>query len=352
MKPFVRTLASALTLALIAVGAHAADEARRGSGAPGAAAANPGAHQAAPQPFLARINDKLITAAEFDAAAADAVRRKFYHGTPPEAEVEQLIRDVANGMIDRILLLDEIKRLGLKADAKVVDEQIAAYEKRYAASQRWQQEREKILPPLRARLEDDAALEALEAKTRAVPAATEEKVHEYYKKHPEKFTEPEKMRISLILLKVDPAAPTSDWQAAEAKAGALRIRIAEGGANFAAVARESSDHESADAGGDLGYLHQGMLLDGIQEKINTMKPGDLSQPTRVLQGYALFRYESLQPPKHHEFATVKGRAGDLLAREQGDNAWNKLREQLRKKAKIVLNTERYPALAKQAQAAK
>ncbi|HJV25455.1 MAG TPA: peptidylprolyl isomerase [Aromatoleum sp.] len=345
MKIFLRSLTCTLTCTFLTLGAHASDEARSSSAAPSPAAAASGANLHASPPFAAIVNGKIISAGEFDTAINEAARQKFYHAKPPEDAVDQLVRDVAEGMIDRMLLLEEIKRRGVKPNAQVIDDKIAAYEKRYAANPRWQQEREKILPPLRERLEDDDALAALEAKTRNIPPPSEEKVVGYYKKHPEKFTEPEKLRLSMILVTVDPSSPSSAWQAAEAEVGSLRIQILEGGADFADLARKRSNHESASMGGDLGYLHRGMLPEGIQDKIDSMKPGDMSPPTRILQGIALFRYESRQEPKHHEFATVKARASDLLTRDLAEEAWRKLREQLRKKAKIEINTQRYPALA-------
>jgi parvulin-like peptidyl-prolyl isomerase len=159
------------------------------------------------------------------------------------------------------------------------------------------------------------------------------------------------MRVSLILLKVDPSATTETWKAAEAEATAIEKRLREG-ADFAELAKLHSADQSAEQGGDLGYLHVGMLPDGIQEKLDAMKPGELSTATRILEGYAVFRYEALQAPKHHDFATVRQRASDLLAREQSEEAWKSFIADLRKKAKISINAQRYPMLAGAAAAAR
>lgn len=330
-----RTLPAILSAAMLALAAQSALAADGPVAVPGAAA------QA---PFLAVVNGKTITAGEFETAANEAARQKFYHATPPEGAVDQLVRDVANSLVNRVLLLEEADRRRVKPDAKAVQAKLDQYERRYSTSERWKQEREAILPALRERLEQDSVVERLEADVRRLPPPTEDKVRAYYKANPEKFTEPEKMRLSMILISVDPASPTSAWQAAEAEAAELLKRL-KAGAKFAELAKAHSAHESAEQGGDLGYLHRGMLPDGIQEKIDAMKPGELSVPTRILQGYAVFRYEALQKPKHHEFATVRQRATDLLARDQAEQAWSDFTAGLRKKAKIELNTERYQALA-------
>lgn len=346
MKILASRLSSVLAAMLLACTVHAADDAKPAANKAQGGAAQSGAvaDQHSSPPFLAVVNGTVISAGEFDAAANEAARQKFYHGTPPEGAVEELLREVATRMIERILLLEEISRQSMKPDTRAVEEKLSRYEQRYASSPRWQQERERILPGLRQRLEQDDMLAALEAKVRNVPTPAEDKVRAYYKANPDKFTEPEKMRLSLIVLKVDPSSPTSAWEAAEAEAGALRLRLTDGGADFAELARKHSADDSAQNGGDLGYLHRGMLPEGIQEKVDDMKPGDLSPPTRILQGYALFRYEAKQAAKHHDFATVRARATDLLARDLADKAWTDFRAQLRKKAKIELNTQRYPAI--------
>lgn len=340
MMPFTRTLILTSLLVGLASSVVAADPKKE------AVPANSGS--AAPEvasPLLATVNGTVISAADFEASFREAARQKFYHGTPPEKELEALTREVAFNLIDRILLLAEARRKGVSADTADVDAKIANYEKRYASSPRWQQEREQILPPLRERLTEDSILARLEAQVRKIAPPPREKVLAYYKKNPEKFTEPEKIRLSLLLLSVDPSSPTETWRAAETEAGVLRLQITEGGADFAELARQHSAHESAAAGGDLGYLHRGMIPEGIQEKLDTMKPGELSEVTRVLQGIALFRYEDLKPPKHHDFETVKARAQDLLVRDLENEAWDSYRKQLRAKAKLEINVQRYPALA-------
>lgn len=306
---------------------------------------------AAPNPaYLAVVNGTTISSAEFESAFREAARQKFYHGSPPEKEVEALGREVAYDLINRILLLAEAKRRGLKPVAADVDAKISNYEKRYSSNPRWQQEREQILPALRMRLEEDSLLALIEAEARKIPPPSTEKVMSYYKKNPDKFTEPEKIRISLLLLEVDPSSPSETWLAADTQAGLLRLQLTEGGADFAELARKHSNHESAEAGGDLGYLHKGMLPDGIQEKIDSLKVGELSQPTRVLQGVALFRYDDYQAAKHHPFERVSERAKDLLMRDLENQAWDDFRRKLQKQAKLELNTQRYPMLAAQSAA--
>ncbi|WP_227816825.1 peptidylprolyl isomerase [Nitrogeniibacter aestuarii] len=329
LRPLIVAMLSATTLAL--AGSHALAQA-----APQA--------QPATNDYLARVGTVTITAREYEQAANTAARQKFYHGQPPEAEINALMKDVADQMIDRILLIEAARQLDIPADDAAVARTIAGYEERYKDSPRWQQNRHTMIPAVKARLEEDSRLKALEARIRDIPEADDAAVHAFYESHPDKFTEPEKLRLAMILLAVTPSSPAESWEAADAEAERLHERLFEG-EDFAEQARLVSADASASEGGDLGYLHRGMIPEGLQDTIDTMQAGALSAPTRVLQGVAIFKLLERKAAVHHPFDRVAERARDLLMRERRDAAWQDYRLSLRRKADIELNTRRYPALA-------
>ncbi|MFM2059026.1 MAG: hypothetical protein RLY71_3411, partial [Pseudomonadota bacterium] len=62
----------------------------------------------------------VVTRAEFERALALAARARFYHGTPAEAALAGLRRDVAGQMVDELLLQAEARRRGLRPDAGAI----------------------------------------------------------------------------------------------------------------------------------------------------------------------------------------------------------------------------------------
>src|SRR5580765_5075955 len=246
---------------------------------------------------FASVNGTSISAAEFEAARANALRQKLYHREVPEAKVDEFSREVAQALIDRVLLQAEIRRRGLVPDAERVRAEIAQYDSRYAQSERWQKNRAALLPGLERMLGERETLERLQATVRETGPVSEAELARYYDAHRDLFTEPQQARLSVILLKVDPSAPSATWAAAEDEARAIRKRLAlasgngaaAAGADFAEAARMHSSDTSAASGGDLGYLHQGMMPEVLYEKLGSMKPGDVSEPLRLLEGVALFR---------------------------------------------------------------
>lgn len=295
-------------------------------------------------PVFATVGKKVITAQEYENAVNAAARQKFYHGKPPDTEVDALFREIGDKLIERILLADEAARRHIRPDAKKIAETIAGYEARYKDSAQWKQNRERLLPGLREKLEQQDVIEQLEATVRKQPKPTVAEARAYHESHPDAFTEPEKIHLSLILLKVDPSSPKLAWDKADEEARQIAGRLKKG-ADFAELARLHSGDDSSQRGGDLGYLHRGMLPENLQDKVDQLTPGSLSEPIRMLEGVGLFRLLDRKPALKRRFEDVAERAGDLLARERSETAWKNFTAGLRKHAQVEIDTKRYPKLA-------
>lgn len=329
--------AAMLALTLLSVGDIVA--------APAPASDAKAGNVAGPTSVFAKVGDTVITRKEYDEAFSTASRGKFYHGKPPENEIALLQREVGEKLVARVLLLREAKRRGLRPEGAEIQQTLQSYEQRYANSEQWKKNRAQLLPGLTARLEEENLLSQLEKATRANVKADAKDAKAYFLKHPEKFTEPEKLRVSAILLKVDPSSPKETWIKADEEAKALIKRL-RGGADFAELARQHSADPSAKQGGDMGYLHAGMLPDGTQEVLVKLKPGELTDTVRLLEGIAVFRMVDRKPAEAHGFEEVKVRAQELAQRDQSEAAWNGFVGDLKKKTPAQIDQSGFLPLAK------
>ena len=305
----------------------------------------PAASNANPAATFAKVGNQVITQDEYAAAFNAAARAKFYHGKPPDSELAALQREVADQMVTRILLINEVKRKGIKPNAAEIDKQVQAYERRYAGNEQWTKNKNKMLPPLVARLEQDDMLAQIEKTVRAGAKVSEDQVKAYFAANPDKFTEPEQLRTSVILIKVDPSSPSAVWAKADETVQALGKR-ARAGEDFAALARQYSADGSSRQGGDMGYLHVGMLPDGTQDVLTKLKPGEISSSLRLLEGFAVFKLADRKAAKKHDYGYVKVRASELAQREQGNVAWAAFTANLKAKTPIQIDESRYLPLAK------
>lgn len=296
------------------------------------AAPAPNAHAA--DAVFATVNGKAITQQEFGVAFNNYLRQNFYHGQVPPEKVQEARKEVTERVIDRVLLLEEAKRRGLKPDTVAVAKTIAEYEARYAGSPLWQKDRERLLPGLKTQLDEQSLFEQIDKIGRETAEPGEDAVRGFYAARPELFTEPEKMRLHSILLKVEPSSPAALWVAAREEAARLLKKIRDGEARFEDLARVHSHDDSGDRGGDMGYLHKGMIPVQLQEKIDAQALGTVTEPVEILEGIAIFRLDDRIPAKLMPYEPVAARARELFKRDESSRTWQAFIGALRAKAAI------------------
>ena len=298
---------------------------------------------------FATIDDAVITRGEFEREVYSAARQTFYHGRPPTGEeFIEFRRDVADQMIDRELLLLEAKRRDLQADQQKIDSKIASYEARYGDTERWQTEGPQMVAALRAKFEEDGLLDALEADVKSVPAPDPDEMREFYDANPDMFTEPASNRVRVILLGVAPSAEAPAWESARDEARRILGRLDEG-ESFEELARLHSSDLSADDGGDMGFMHAGMLSPVAEEAIAQLKIGEVTEPIKVLEGIAIFQLVERKQEKLNEFSEVEERAEELWKRQRGEQVWSELVAQLRSGAEVNVDSDYLASIPSYAQ---
>lgn len=289
--------------------------------------------------YFAVINGEKIPLDEFLYTFRRGVKEKFYHGKVSRDKVEEFRNEVADKLVKKILLVNEAKKRGLKADRKAIDKRLEEIDKAFKKSkdekerQAWKKDRNMALKVIRQRMEADELTKLLYEQVKKVSKVSETELKSYYSSNKDKFTAPEKWDVSLILLSVDPSSPSDVWQAAIEEAQSLVEKL-RSGANFEEMARIHSGDESASSGGNMGYLHIGMLALPAQRVLNIMDVGQLSEPVVLLKGVAIFRLNGVKKARLNKFSKVKQAANDLLVREKGEAAWKNLIATLQGSAKV------------------
>ena len=289
---------------------------------------------------FATVGSTVITWQEYQNAYTSESNNKFYHAKPNESELAAFQRQVGDKLVDDALLVQEAKRRKLQPDNDAVSQGLQKYEQRFANDPNWAGARPRVLPVITKRLQNENIRNQLEKLVRDVPAPTEKELREYYGAHPDKFTSPPQPRISVILIRVDPSSSEEEWQKATEEAQGL-VKRARTGEDFAALARDYSGDVTAEDGGDMGYLHTGMLPGLPEEIVSKLQPGETSDAVRLLEGVAIFRLTDRIQPKASTFEDSKERVGELLRQEQSDIAWTSLIAKLKKKTPIHVDESRF-----------
>jgi parvulin-like peptidyl-prolyl isomerase len=326
-------IAAGLALSLACGCAAAAD-------APPAAAASAAARHDAP---FATVGNTVISGADYQRALAVAIRKKYYHAKPPEAELAKFQREVGDDVVNRVLLLAEARRRGIQPDRDKIAATVAGYDAQYKGSANWSANRDKMLANVVPQLERDSVYERLEKLVKTVPEPSPAVARAYYDKHRELFVEPEQVKLSVILLKVDPSSPQAAWNGAHAEAKALHQKLL-AGADFAELARLHSGDRSASRGGEMDYTHRGMLPEAVHGVVDKLQPRQLSEPVQVLEGVAILRLEDRRAALPRSFEQVRERAADLWQRDEAQARWAKLIAELRRASTIRIDESHYAPL--------
>ena len=157
-------------------------------------------------------------------------------------------------------------------------------------------------------------------------------VAEYYALHKEdKFTEPEQVRARHILIKVAADAGADAKAAARKKTEELLAKV-KAGADFAALAKESSEDPGSVAnGGDLGLFLRGHMTPAFEEAAFALQAGGVSDVVETPFGFHVIKVEEHRPGGVKPLEAVHDGIADSLKQERSLALARKQAEEDRRK---------------------
>ena len=135
---------------------------------------------------------------------------------------------------------------------------------------------------------------------------SEADIESFYKQNEARYGQPERRRVSHILLEIAASADASAKAAVLQKAADLAKRAAANPKDFAALAKEfSQDSGSASQGGDLGWVSKNMLVPQVEEALFKLKKDEISSVVESPFGLHVLYVTDTQPPSIKPLAEVK-----------------------------------------------
>jgi peptidyl-prolyl cis-trans isomerase SurA len=288
---------------------------------------------------LIKVNGDIITQTELEERQTAAIRQRMGVDLKPEMvnnndELKKVIDEVTPQLlvdaVDELLLLQMGKEKGLHLS----DEQFKSWldnlrkeqnlldDTKFASALK---QEGMTVDDLRKNVEKQFMVGQVQRdEVGSKLQITEEDARQYYLLHKQEFAEPATVTLREIL--IDVPATTQGGQAsisvakadeAEALAGTVRARLA-AGEDFAKVAAEVSAAASKANGGLVGPIKVAELSPTLQQMLEKMKPGDLTQPVRTARGFQILKLETLKPAAVQPFESVRDIVADKVheARQQ------------------------------------
>lgn len=144
------------------------------------------------------------------------------------------------------------------------------------------------------------------------------KIKEYYQSNIEKYQIPEQRHARHILLKASDKDSAERHQEQAKKAEEIR-KLAKNGGDFGALARQYSEDQTKDSGGDLGYFSAGQMVPAFDKAVFAMQPGDISQVIKTQFGYHVILLDDIKSPETKPLEAVTEEITTILQQQEAEN---------------------------------
>jgi peptidyl-prolyl cis-trans isomerase D len=143
-------------------------------------------------------------------------------------------------------------------------------------------------------------------------------IEDYYKRNlKSRFTNPDQVHASHILVSVPDGATASEKAAAKKKAEDVLAQARRPGADFAKLAEKYSDDTSNRLkGGDLGFFARGQMIKPFEDAVFAMKPGDL-QMVETRFGFHVVKLDEVKPAHTETLGEARAKIIELLRTQAG-----------------------------------
>jgi peptidyl-prolyl cis-trans isomerase D len=150
----------------------------------------------------------------------------------------------------------------------------------------------------------------------------------YYDERQREFGVPETRQASHILIAVDKSADAAARQKAKAKADEVAAELKKNPNSFAELAKKySQDPGSAAKGGDLGTFSRGSMVKGFDDRVFSMKVGEISGPVETEYGYHIIRVTAINAGSIKSFDQVRPEIERELKKQHAGRRLAELAEQ-------------------------
>ncbi len=290
--------------------------------------------------IVAIVNDDIITLSDFKSAHDQLYQmlRSQLQGEEFQKQYDAVKERLLESMITDLLLLQEAKKRGLNVAEQLrltidnlkqqngidSDEELMLLMRRQGVDfELW-----------KSQMEDNIMRQGVimtEVDRNIV--VDDSDVVNYYKTHPEEFTEPVEYKLKAIYV--------SDQQRTSEEAENLKQEISAkvaAGEGFTSLASAYSEGPEKESQGDLGTFKEGELSKNLEDAVMKLKTGETTPWLKVQDGWYLLYLEEKKERRLKSFEEVKKEVEEKIFTERREEELEKFLEELKERSYIkILN---------------
>jgi parvulin-like peptidyl-prolyl isomerase len=174
---------------------------------------------------------------------------------------------------------------------------------------------------------------------------TDAEAEDFYKKNPDEFKQPEQVRASHILVRVEKDAKPEVVTEKQKAAQAIADRVKKG-EDFAKLAKELSEDPSAKQNsGDLDFFTKEQMVPEFSKAAFSMKKDQISDPVRSDFGFHVIKVTDHKDAETVTLEKAKPQLVAFLTRQKKQAEIQKVVADVRSKADVKINLPEAPAPA-------
>jgi len=292
--------------------------------------------------IVARVNNQIITRSQFQHEQQQLKEECGKQDpTNPDPACEGGEKDVLRGLIDRELLLDKGKELGISADTELIKRLDDIRKQMHLDSM---DDLEKAAASQGVSFEDYKQNMRNEIITQQVIQKevgphiniTKEEEQNFYNQHKAELEHPEAVTLSEILISTDQAGDDPQkLDAAKAKAEDI-LKQVRAGASFEELAKKESQDPSGAQGGDLGVFERGKLAKQLEDQTFGMKKGDVTDVIRTKQGFVILKVTDHQMAGIPSFSKIEPKIQEAVYMQKLQPSLREYLKKLREESYIFV----------------
>jgi parvulin-like peptidyl-prolyl isomerase len=296
----------------------------------------------------ARVNGEPILKKDFEEQVDRnmARYRGQNHQLPPSIEV-RIRESVLRRMIDDMMIAQKAKELKVAVTPEEMATKFQEYKSRFRTDQAFQDyltRSKNTEEAMKQDLERNMLRDRVVENMSGTIDVTDDEINKYYEENKARFLERDQVKASRIVIraategqdptKVDPKAVEKAKKEAQRKAQAIAVKAAAASADFAALAKESSQGPEASRGGDLGWFARGRMPPEFDNVAFNLEAGKVSNVVETKTGFEIIKVWEKKAERQRPLDEVKENIkNSLLARKRNEKRREILRD-LKANAKI------------------
>ncbi len=135
---------------------------------------------------------------------------------------------------------------------------------------------------------------------------SEDEIKQFYESNKAQLVAPVQFQLAQIFLPAAEGTDKAKAEEAKKKIGELSAKLGKSGADFAKLAKENSAHkESAEKGGELGWVSEEQMVPEIRRAVTGMDKGEVSPPVKSAAGWHLIKLLDKKPAAARPLADIR-----------------------------------------------